>query len=293
MRRVIITIVVLFASPVWALTYMGPVASNVKEGDFLLGFDYSDSEMDLEMSGFGLSETLEDVESDLYLGKVGLGLSDGFEFFGRFGMSEINDSGNEFTWGLGTKATFGEKDNISWGVLFQFMSLYEGEENIDGSLVDGDLDIYEFQVAFGPRYDMDGLYIYGGPFFHFIDGEVNLEYLGDTLSFDIEQESEFGGYVGMGWQIAENSSLSVEYQFTSDAHAIGISLLNKFGGSPKPEKRTVTQRPTPTLKTEPKVDASGRLITGYRVKRDASGEIVKDKDGSYIFNSVYEDEEKK
>jgi len=295
MRRVIITIImVLFTSPAWSLTFMGPAASNVKEGDFLLGFDYSDSEMDVEISGYGLRETLEDVESDLYLGKVGLGISDGFEFFGRFGMSEIADSGNEFAWGLGTKATFGEKDNLSWGVLFQFMSLNdEEEENIDGFLVDGDLEIYEFQVAFGPRYDMDGLYIYGGPFFHFIDGDVDLEFLGETLSLDIEQESEFGGYIGLGWQIAENSSLCVEYQFTGDAHAVGISLLNKFGGSPKPENRNVTQRPTPTLKKEPKVDASGREIRGYKVKRTASGEIAKDEDGNYIFIPVYEDEEKK
>ena len=44
MKRVIITIAVLFGSPVWALTFMGPPASDVKQGELLLGFDASGGE---------------------------------------------------------------------------------------------------------------------------------------------------------------------------------------------------------------------------------------------------------
>lgn len=228
-RVIIITVVVLFASPVWALTYMGPPTSDVKQGDLLLGFDYSDSETDIDVSGYGLNGTFEDVESDLYMGKVGIGLFNGFEIFGRFGSSEIEDLGNEFAWGLGTKATLGRKDALSWGALFQLTALTAKDtENLFGFLLNGEMNVYEFQVALGPRYDIDWLYVYGGPFFHFIEGDIDLEILGYTASFDIEQESEFGGYIGLGWQIAEKSSLSVEYQSTGNAETIGVGLIHRF-----------------------------------------------------------------
>lgn len=76
-----------------------------------------------------------------------------------------------------------------------------------------------------------------------------------------------------------------------DADRIGISLVHKFGGPPKPEKAPVTQRLTPIPKPKPEVDTSSRIIKGYRVKRDASGEIAKDKDGKFIFIPVYEEDE--
>jgi hypothetical protein len=232
MKRVIITAVVLFASPAWALTHMGSPTSNVKQGALILGFDYSDSETDIDVSGYGLNGTFEDVESDLYMAKVGIGVFDRIELFGRFGSSEIEDLGNEFAWGLGTKATLGRQDALSWGALFQLTALTAKDtENLFGFLLNGEMNVYEFQIAFGPRYDIGGLYVYGGPFFHFISGNIDLEFLGYTASFDIKQESEFGGYIGLGWQIAENSSLSVEYQSTGNAEAVGVGLVHRFGGS--------------------------------------------------------------
>jgi hypothetical protein len=269
---------------------MGPPTSNVKEGDFILGFDYSDSETNIEWSGYGDKGTLKDVESDLYLGKVGFGVANGFEFFGRFGTSEIEDTGNEFAWGLGTKATFGQKDNISWGALFQYLSLYgEDTQNFGGYSLDGDLDFQEFQFAIGPTYQINELSIYGGPFLHFIEGDVDLDILGSTLSYDIEQESEFGGYAGIGWQISKVSSLHVEYQFTDDAQAIGISFFNRFGNQTKSKKPVVLQKP------KIYTDAYGQVIDGtaYTVKRDASGKIIKDKNGNYVFFPIDEEGQEK
>jgi len=293
MRRVIIiTIVALSAGPLWALTYMGPPTSNVKEGDFILGFEYSDSKTDIEWSGYGDRGTIKNVESDLYLGKVGLGIADGFEFFGRFGTSEIENAGSEFAWGLGTKVTLGQKDNICWGALFQFMSLYaEDTQNIGGYLLDGDLDVQEFQFAVGPTYNINELSVYGGPFLHFIEGDADLNVVGSTYPYDIEQESEFGGYIGIGWQISEVSRLNVEYQSTDDAQVIGISLFNRFSGPSTPEKRTALQRPMPKIHT----DAFGQAIDGtaYTVKRDASGKIIKDENGNFVFFPIDEEGQEK
>lgn len=291
MRRVIIIVIVfLLCSPLWALTYMGPPTSNVKEGDFILGFDYSDSETDIQWSGNGDKGTLKDVESDLYLGKVGLGIADGFEFFGRFGTSEIEDTGNEFAWGLGTKATFGQKGNISWGALFQYLSLYgEDAQNFGGYSLDGNLDFHEFQFAVGPTYQINELSIYGGPFLHFIEGDADLNIVGSTYSYDVEQDSEFGGYVGICWQFSKVSSLHVEYQLTDDAQAFGISFFNRFGGQTKPKNSLVWQKP------KFNTDAYGRAIDGtaYAVKRDASGKIIKDENGNYVFFPIDEQGQEK
>jgi len=306
MNKLLVFVMVAFlVSPVSALTYMGPPTSNVKQGELLLGFDYSDSELDVEWRGYGLKGTIKNVESDLYLGKVGLGLSDGFELFGRFGLNRMDytlhqmeytediedgfgfNSGNEFTWGIGTKATFGRKDNISWGALFQIMD-FSGHDKtyFDGYLIDTEIDAYEIQLAIGPSYEIDNLCLYGGPFLHVIGGDVNME-SGSTVlsSFDIEQGSEVGGYVGLGWQFAENSSLNIEYQLTGDAEMIGISLLNCFGDQQKSEKSDAWQRPIPIQKLEPEV----RQIN-YKLKRDSSGKIAKDEKGHFVFEPVLEEE---
>jgi hypothetical protein len=229
MKRVIIMIVFLFGSPVWALTYMGPPASDVKQGELLVGFDYSNGELDFEFSGDGgVRGIIDDVDSDLYLGKVGLGLTDGIEVFGRFGVGEIEKLGNEFAWGLGTRATFIEKDDISWGALFQFTSLYAEETGyMRGYTLNGDFDVHEYQFAIGPTFHQNGSSVYFGPFFHFADGDADFVSLG---SVDIEQESEFGVYVGVSWELADNSSLNLEFQGTDDAGVVGISLVHKFGG---------------------------------------------------------------
>jgi hypothetical protein len=143
-------------------------------------------------------------------------------------LGEIEELGNEFAWGLGTRATFIEKDNISWGALFQFTSLYaEGTGSLRGYTLNGDFDVYEYQFAIGPTFHQNGSSVYFGPFLHFMDGDADLVTLG---SVDIEQQSEFGGYVGVSWKIADNTSLNLEFQGTDDAEVVAISLVHKFGG---------------------------------------------------------------
>jgi hypothetical protein len=225
MRRAVIIIVLLFGSPIWALTYMGQPASNVKQGQLFIGFDYSNSQVDFEFNNSGVRGFLDDVDSDNYLGRAGIGIIDGLEVFGRVGVGEIEELGTESVWGAGTRATIVEKDNVSWGVLFQLMSLHADETgNIGGSTLSGDFDVYEYQLAIGPTFDNS---IYFGPFFHFIDGDADLAGHG---SVDIEQESEFGLYIGLMWDLSENTDLNIEFQGTDDAKIGGISIVHRFGG---------------------------------------------------------------
>ena len=226
MRRAVIIIAVLFGSPAWALTYMGSPSSNVKQGELFLGFDYSNSEVDFEFSNGGSRGILDDVDIDLYMGRAGIGIFDGLEIFGRFGVGEIEALGNESAWVAGTRATIAESDDVSWGVLFQLLSLQADEPgNIGGATLNGDFDIYEYQLAIGPTFNNT---VYFGPFFHFIDGDADLAGYGLV---DIEQEDEFGLFIGVFWELGDNTTLKIEFQGTDDAKMGGISLVHKFGGS--------------------------------------------------------------
>ena len=232
MRRVILISAVLFGSPAWALTYMGSPSSDVKQGELFLGFDYTNSELDFEFTGDTRRGILDDVDSDLYLGRAGIGLLDGVEIFGRLGMAEVEDLGNEFTWGLGTRATFARQDNVSWGVLFQLTALSADEGGRIGNYeLAGDFDAYEYQFAIGPTFGNDGASVYFGPFCHFVDGDADLVTHG---SVDVEQESEFGLYLGVSWHVADSTNLNIEFQGTDDDKLVGIGLVHRLGGSSEP-----------------------------------------------------------
>ncbi len=232
MRRVILVVAVLFGSPAWALTYMGAPSSDVKQGELFLGFDYTNSELDFEFSGSTTRGFLDNVDSDLYLGRAGIGLINGLEVFGRLGVGEVEDLGNEFAWGFGTRATFARKDDVSWGVLFQLTSLsVDGSGNIGDYQLAGDFDIYEYQFAIGPTFGDDDTRVYLGPFLHFVDGDADLLTPG---SVDVEQESEFGLYIGVSWEVADNTHVTLELQGTDDDKLVGIGLVHKLGGSSEP-----------------------------------------------------------
>ena len=96
-----------------------------------------------------------------------------------------------------------------------------------------EVDLFEIQVAFGPTFrPVDGVSIYGGPFFHIVTGKADLSGtisgIPATLSMDLEQESIFGGYVGAQIDIGEHVSLYVEGQFTGDASAVATGVALKF-----------------------------------------------------------------
>ncbi|MHC4087822.1 MAG: hypothetical protein ACYSWZ_23355 [Planctomycetota bacterium] len=218
-KIIVILLVFAFCVPSFGLSFMGAPKAGLKQGQFGLGLNYTTSEMDLEFDLIGgfPTETGE-VESDMLFVDLGYGINDQWEGFVRLGVAKLEmdgwDGGNEFAYGFGTKVTISEQDAITWGALFQMVWI-EGDDTVLG--VDAEIDAYEIQIAIGPTYDAENVRIYGGPFLHLVDGD--LEVIGIDVA-DIEQESVFGGYVGAQFDIAENSCINVEAQLTGDAWAI-------------------------------------------------------------------------
>jgi len=230
MRRVVVVIVLLSVNPVWALTFMGPPTSDLKQKEWRTGFDYSTGEFDIDVSRSGPVTFRDlDIDNEAFFGLVGAAPFDETELFVRLGRAGLAGSGTEFAWGAGFKATVFDSSLAPWGVLFQITHTEGDDSYVDsGSLVTADFDLYEMQIAVGPSYQQGNVCIYGGPFLHFVNGDVDLGIAGQKSSYDIEDESVFGGYIGLSAEIAENVSLAFEGQFTSDASVFGVGATVKF-----------------------------------------------------------------
>jgi hypothetical protein len=226
-RMLIAVIVLLFSGTALALSPMGSPRAGLTQGQFRAGAEYSYSDMDLDLEAVG---SFDDVEIHFFGGNVGYGIQNNWEAFVRLGATDMEaqdwDGGTEFAYGFGTKVTFVEGDTVDWGGLFQ-MTWIEGDDSglflLDGVLVaDPEVDGYEIQIAVGPTYKAENMRIYGGPFLHFIDADVDLTVVGiGDVSLDLEEDSEFGGFVGAEFDIAINTIASIDFMFTGDAWGIG------------------------------------------------------------------------
>ena len=255
---VAVTVVGFFGSTALALDPIGPPVAGCKQNQFSAGFEFAFGEMDLEVSGPGISTAnnreavLKDVESRKYFARIGYGLSDDWEIFTRLGVADAEvegdsgypdfDSDHEFAFGVGTKKTFIDNGDVKWGAVFQF-SWAELDDRFSSqsiSFANGalstsyatkiELDWYEIQLALGPQWMVDeGIYLYGGPFLHFLEGDIDVITSGVSTRYEheLEQESEFGGFVGCLVELDPQIAANVEGQIMSDAWllAAGVTWL--------------------------------------------------------------------
>lgn len=265
----VLGIACLWNSEAFSMDVMGPPAASLEQGWFNAGIEYTNTKMDIELYngvyseyldgifdnwGEALDITLKDLKINRTYARVGYGITDNAEVFLRLGGmnakfgdaiwedSEKFSSGAEFAAGAGVKLTFYEEDNLKLGGLFQFNGA-----SFDGKLEAShwassdfvEVDIGEVQLAVGASCECnEHLTIYGGPFLHFVGGQIDDQYsevdsgtgglLTSKYSWDIEEDSVFGGYFGAQMNFNENCSFNLEYQQTSDARAFGIGLIFKF-----------------------------------------------------------------
>ena len=197
---------------------------------------------------------------------LGYGITDNWEAFIRLGgasgkfdykrqaTGEPNytaiqlDNDFAFAYGFGTKVTLWEQSpELKWGGLFQMSwakwdTTTKGKDYAGGAVVgvysdSAEISINEIQLAAGPTWTpTQGVSIYGGPFLHFVYGDLEengKEYdaLGSESwkgSYDISEDSCFGGYIGAQIQLGENACVSAEWMTTGDADAFGASVICRF-----------------------------------------------------------------
>jgi len=257
----------------FAVDFMGPPTAGLKKGQWDVGFNYMHSEGDITVENIGnvtilgvsvpapawlgaVKIPLNDAKSNRYYAKFGYGLEDWWEIDFSLGGGSLDASNSEFdidfsgstnfAAALGTKITFAEEDNLSWGCLFQVSWLNSEDSSSDivdlsgfglGAAetvkIDTDIDLTEIQIAIGPTLKMEGWSLYGGGFFYFLDGDgdMDVEVVGvgkGSASGDLDHDSIFGGYIGSQFEVAENTLLTVEYSFTGEGWGIGTGITWKF-----------------------------------------------------------------
>jgi len=264
----LITLMLTFtAPPALALDFMGPPASNYGQGRVSAGVDYAYSQMDLELengrwiehldgaffdSGDAVSFTLKDFQTNRVYANLGFGLLDNLDAFVRLGAGNATfddsiwgdnegfESHAEPAVGTGIRATFYENENFALGALCQASwTRFDGQLDSPywASADYVEVDIAEIQIAVGPTVKLnDQIAIYGGPFFHFVDGTLDDEFseaaegglINAKYSWDVQESSSFGGYIGASLNLNENASFNIEYQRTADADAVALSFAWKF-----------------------------------------------------------------
>jgi hypothetical protein len=263
-----LTIVLLSGSAALALDPLGPPVSNLEPGQLRLGIDYSQSKMDLQLAtgkwtqyilglfdetGDASALTVQDFKTNNTYFNLGYGVDRNWEIFVRLSSTdaEFGDSlweeGEKFesetlpAFGGGIKATFYNRFDLKIGGIVQAnWSHYNGKLNTSQWYAPHfiETDFTEIQITLGATYMLfNSVWIYGGPLFHFISGDFNERYateadtggvLYSEWSYDLEQDSMYGGYLGATWEIDKSNSLNAEYQFTGAANAFGAGYVLKF-----------------------------------------------------------------
>jgi hypothetical protein len=242
----VVVVVCLLGSVALALDPMGPPMAGSKKGQWSVGAEYSYSNMELRAINGKIGTTplvpvdIEDVEINKIYGTIGYGISDRWEAFLRLGLAEGEGEGNygsvkgegdcdsALAIGCGTRATFYQASpNLTWGGLAQVSwTRPNGDLNIAGGSYSIDVELIEAQFALGPTYQVtDGVWIYGGPFIHFVDGELSCTSASLPFSYDFEEQVNFGGYIGGQVNFTENFSLNVEWMHNDNADGLGIGLI--------------------------------------------------------------------
>jgi hypothetical protein len=262
-----VLIAVLCICPsVLALDFMGPPVSEQNPGQFRVGIDYSSSSVDLNLKKGSYKRYLNGVLSssgksgDFQINNfdasninldIGYGIDYSWEVFVKLGASSTKfdqdilgqgfNSGYTPSIGGGVKLSLYETYDFRLGALAQINWANYNSKITEPTAQDyAKLDIKEIQVALGASYMLtEDFWLYGGPFYDKTMGDFF--YLYSTInnegtaavqtteySYDIEQDSSFGGYLGVEWILSKDTAINAEYQFGSSAKAFGVNLVLRF-----------------------------------------------------------------
>jgi hypothetical protein len=149
------------------------------------------------------------------------------------------DGGYGLAWGVGTRATFCRWGPWSFGGTAQITWFKPGDSDfsITDPLIpdetwsgDVELEYWQTQISLAAAYQLDTLQFWAGPFFQFIDGDMDFDGQADLAgeigelcwSSDVEESSQIGAHVGANWDMSDRWDLWFEGQITGDSWLVGV-----------------------------------------------------------------------
>jgi hypothetical protein len=197
---------------------------------------------------------IDDIDSDKLNLYLGFGIKRNWELFVRLGGASAQfshstlgplgkfDSDYAPSIGGGLRMTLLEDRNLKIGGVVQgswtkSTGKITPSQFFSPSFIT--MDLTEIQVAMGALYQWtDYISFYGGPFYHYVIGDLEdqfAEYIdseayivNEDYTWDIESDSDYGGYFGTRVEVDKNLFLSCEYQMTSSANTLAAGIMLKY-----------------------------------------------------------------
>jgi len=268
-RRLVVVFVIavaLLCSESFAGGPLGPPRAFVGQGKWLVDIEYAYESIDLKASGKMISNVggpydwrykIENLRSNMFFGSLAYGLSENWDVFTRLGAADASDEikpsinegygekycydgGYGFAGGIGTRATFCRCGPYTFGAIGQLTWFYPGDAEDTFAFAADDVksakfgaDWRQYQFGIGVTYQAEGWWIYGGPCFLLVNGNLDVdavetytETYTDKGRLDLREESEFGGWIGVGCNLPQKGATCyAECQIYDYGWAIGAGVL--------------------------------------------------------------------
>jgi hypothetical protein len=252
--------------------FVGPPTAELKKGQWSGGFDYSYSSQGLDKTRLegtyakagdptvstSTKLKFKELETQRYYGTIGYGIDDWWELNVSLGIADVKDTykqvgtsdtayhdinfDNDFAWGLGTKVTFARSPKIDWGVAVQmnWLDTSLSYDTTSGGTVykrTPSLSTYDLLVAVGPTVDMGGWKLYGGPFYYYLNGDLDstvIRYDSGVLRFidqesgDLRAKDNFGGFIGAQVDLTNSIACTLEFSAQQNGWGLGTGIAWKF-----------------------------------------------------------------
>ena len=203
----ILALIVMFVSvsPVAIAGTVGNPTATVAKGSFLVGAEIDFWERDMENGG-----TFE-VDGTKILVKGTGGISDNIDVFAKIGIAEVEDSDMGLAIGVGGKVNVYERGKVKAGVVAQIL-YWSGEDS------GVDIDITEFDLAFGGSYDVTKEFdCYGGLMLAIAEGDAD--------GNDFNEDDPIGIFLGGEFDITPEAKAGVELRLISET---SFTLMANF-----------------------------------------------------------------
>jgi hypothetical protein len=194
----ILALIVMFVSvsPVAIAGTVGNPTATVAKGSFLVGAEIDFWKRDMKNGG------TFDVEGTKILVKGTGGISDNIDVFAKIGMAEVEDSDMGLAIGVGGKVNVYKRGKVKAGIVAQIL-YWSGEDS------GVDIDITEFDLAFGGSYDVTKEFdCYGGLMLAMVQGDAN--------GNDFNEDDPIGIFLGGEFDITPAVKAGVELRLISE-----------------------------------------------------------------------------
>ena len=246
-KRIIATHVLLIslvcASSALATAPLGPPGTSLMQGQFGIALEYAHSNSDFKVTFANEKATIKGVRSNVVLAQPSYGLTDNWQIYALLGAADLKEGSMnanfEFAYGFGTKVNFSEdpNTNTSWGLLFELgwrKASDTGRLDLSGvtlpnAAYDIDIKYYEITIALGPTWDIsESTRLYGGPFFHVLEGEADVDRSGVDATIDLDEKTMLGAYIGAEHDLCPDTTVYAEFQFSGNMMVLGTGIGWRF-----------------------------------------------------------------